>query len=43
MHQECRSFIWVLLLSICVSAGYAEDTYNGSELAIPTVIIGAGT
>jgi uncharacterized repeat protein (TIGR03803 family) len=43
MRQQVRSLGWVLLLSICGTASYAADTYNGTELSIPTLIIGAGT
>lgn len=43
MCQRIRSLGWVLLLSIFGTASYAADTYNGTELSIPTLIIGAGT
>ena len=43
MRQQVGSFLWVLLLSLCGAAGYASDTYNGTDLTIPTLIIGAGT
>ncbi len=43
MRQQVGSFLWVLLLSLCGAAGYASDTYNGTDLTIPTLTIGAGT
>lgn len=43
MRQQVRSLGWVLLLGICGAAGHAADMYNGAELSIPTLTIGAGT
>jgi uncharacterized repeat protein (TIGR03803 family) len=43
VRQQVRSLGWVLLLGLCAVASHAADIYNGTELSIPTLIIGAGT
>jgi hypothetical protein len=39
LFERGRSVIWILLLGIGAGA-YASDSYNGTELTIPTAIVG---